>query len=185
MSPTRWGRTTPAHFDAFWKRFLLSWLAISGLGTLFMFLVLSLFFSSPLTGGYRSVFYTLRHLTESLAWVVALSMLAYGLLVGGAAGLLCISLLYKIAGPIYGLEKALGNCLDGEPVRPFFVRHGDLVPELGPAFNGFVGRLREDRQKWIRMLENADRLCLLDREICRSEREKALAELEIHLSRYR
>ena len=185
MSPTRWGRTTPAHFDAFWRRFLLSWLAVSGLGTLFLFLVFYQFFSSPLTGGYRSVFYTLRHLAESLASVVALSMLAYVLLVGGAAGLLCISLLYKIAGPIYGLEKALENCLDGEPVKPFFVRHGDLVPELGAAFNGFVGRLREDRQRWIRMMENADRLCLQDRETCRSEREKALAELEILLSRYR
>jgi hypothetical protein len=185
VSPTRWGRTTPARFDAFWRRFLLSWLAVSGLGTLFLFLVLSQFFSSPLTGRYRSVFYTLRYLAESLASVIALSMLAYVLLVGGAAGLLCISLLYKIAGPIFGLEKALANCLDGEPVRPFFVRHDDLVPELGPAFNGFVGRLRDDRQRWIRILENADRLRLQDRETCRAEREKALAELEILLSRYR
>jgi hypothetical protein len=48
-----------------------------------------------------------------------------------------------------------------------------------------VGRLREDRQRWIRMLENVDRLCLQDRETCRDEREKALAELEILLSRYR
>ncbi|MGZ8432024.1 MAG: hypothetical protein ACXWWW_08720 [Candidatus Deferrimicrobiaceae bacterium] len=185
MSPTRWGRTSPARFDAFWRRFLLSWLAVSGLGTLFLFLVLYQFFSSPLTGGYRSAFYTLRHLAESLTSVVALSMLAYVLLVGGAAGLLCISLLYKIAGPIYGLEKALESCLDGEPIKPFFVRHGDLVPELGGAFNGFVGRLREDRQRWIRMLENADRLCLQDRVTCRAEREKALADLEILLSRYR
>jgi hypothetical protein len=185
VSPMRWGRTTPARFDAFWRRFLLSWLAVSGLGTLFLFLVLYQFLSSPRTGGYRSVFYTLHYLAESLASVVALSMLAYVLLVGGAAGLLCISLLYRIAGPIYGLEKALANCLDGEPVKPFFVRHGDLVPELAAAFNGFVGRLREDRQRWIRMLENADRLCLQDRETCRAEREKALAELENLLSRYR
>ena len=185
MSPTRWGRTTPARFDAFWRRFLLSWLAVSGLGTLFLFLVHYHFFSSPLTGGYRSAFYALRHLAESLPYVIALSMLAYLLLVGGAVGLLCICLLYKIAGPIYGLERALESCLRGEPVKPFFVRQGDLVPEVAAAFNGFVGPLREDRQRWIRMLENADRLCLQDQKTCRAEREKVLAELDTLLSRYR
>ncbi len=185
MSPVRWGRTTPARFGPFWTRFLLSWLAVSGLGTLFLFLVYYQFLSSPLSGGYRSVFYALRHLSEILSSFVALSMLAYVLLVGGCAALLCISLLYKIAGPIYGLEKAFEKYLEGEPVKPFFVRHGDLVPELGSAFNGFVGMLRDDRQKWMRVLENADRYCLQDQETCRAEREKALAELEVLLSRYR
>lgn len=185
MSPTRWGRTTPARFGAFWRRFFLSWLAVSGMGVLFVFFVLYQFFSSPLTGGFRSIFYALRSLAESLPSVVALSMLAYVLLVGGAAGMLCVYLLYRISGPIYGLERALENCLNGEPVKPFFVRHGDLVPELAAAFNGFVGRLREDRQRCIRMMENADRFCLQDRETCRAERERALAELEILLSRYR
>jgi hypothetical protein len=59
------------------------------------------------------------------------------------------------------------------------------VPELAAAFNGFVGLLREDRQRWIQMMENADRFCLQDRETCRAERERVLAELEILLSRYR
>jgi len=185
VNPARWGKTSPARSVSFWGRFLLFWLVISGLGTLSLFLFLYQFFSSPLTGGYGGSFYALRHLAEILPSVVALSMLAYVLLVGGGAALLCIALIHRIAGPIFRLERALVNCLDGEPVKPFFLRHGDLVPELASAFNGFVGRLREDRQRWTSVMENADRLCLQERKTCRVEMERALAELDTLLSRYR
>jgi len=117
--------------------------------------------------------------------VVALSLLAYVLFLSGAAAWLCINLLHKIAGPIFGLEKVLGTYLDGASVRPFFMRHGDLVPELISAFNGFVSRLREDRQKWAGVMENAERFTLQDRETRRTEMKKALAELETLLFRYR
>ncbi len=79
----------------------------------------------------------------------------------------------------------MGNCLEGEPVKPFFIRHRDLVPDLASAFNRFMGRLREDRQRWMGVMESADRLCLQDPETCRAEMEKALEELATLLSRYR
>src|SRR3990172_2417131 len=86
VNPARWGKTSPARSVSFWGRFLLFWLVISGLGWLSLFLFLYQFFSSPLTGGYGGSFYALRHLAEILPSVVALSMLAYVLLVGGGAG---------------------------------------------------------------------------------------------------
>lgn len=185
MSPWRGGRTASAAGSDFRGHFLLSFLVSTGMGTVLLFLVLYLFFSHPLTGGYGAAFHALRHLAGVGLPVVVLSMLAYVLLVGGAAALLCINLLHKIAGPIFRLEKALGSYLEGEPVKPFFLRHADLVPELASAFNGFVGRLREDRQRWVGVMENAERLRLQERVMRRAEMEKALAELETLLSRYR
>ncbi|MDX1815221.1 MAG: hypothetical protein R3239_04610, partial [Thermodesulfobacteriota bacterium] len=175
----------PATGHSFWVRFLLSWLASSGLGTLLLFLFHYLYLTPPLPDGYAAVYYALRHLGNTMLPVVALSFLAYVLFLGGAAAWLCINLLHKVAGPIFGLEKVFVTYLNGGSVRPFFLRHGDLVPDLTSSFNGFVGRLREDRQKWLGLMENADRLWLQDRETCRAEMGKALAELETLLSPYR
>lgn len=185
MSPWRGGRSDPAAGRLFWERFLLFWFAFSGLGTLLLFLFHYLYLTPPLPGGYAAVYYALRHLAETMLPVVALSLLAYVLFLSGGAAWLCINLLHKIAGPIFGLEKVLETYLNGASVRPFFMRHGDLVPKLVSAFNGFVGRLREDRRRWLGVMENADRLRLQDRETCRAEMEKALAELETLLFRYR
>jgi len=185
LSPWRGERPGPVAGRAFWGRLLLYWLASSGLGTLLLFLFYYRFLSVPLTGGYGAVFHALGQLGGGLLPVVLLSLLVYVLLVAGAAALLCIHVLHKIAGPIFRLERTMGELLDGEPVKPFFVRHGDLVPELASAFNGFAGRVREDRQRWAVVMENADRLCLLDRATCRAAMEKALADLETLLARYR
>ncbi len=185
MSPWRGERPGTVAGRAFWGRFLLYWLASSGLGTLLLFLVFYRFLSVPLTGGYGAVFHALRQLGGGLLPVVLLSLLVYILLVGAASALLCIRVLHKIAGPIFRLERTMGALLEDEPVKPFFVRHGDLVPELASAFNDFVGRLREDRQRWTVVMENAERHCLLDPETCRASKEKALADLETLLARYR
>ena len=185
MSPWRGGRSSPAEGRAFWGRFLLFWFVSSGVATLLLFLFHYLYLTSPVPGGDAAVYHALRLLAETMLPVVALSILAYVLFLSGAAAWLCINLLHKIAGPMFGMEKVLGTYLDGASVRPFFMRHGDLVPELISAFNGFVSRLREDRQKWAGMMKNAERLTLQDREMRRTEMEKALAELATLLSRYR
>src|SRR4030065_86982 len=130
VHPARWGKTSPARSVSFWGRFLLFWLVISGLGALSLFLFLYQFFSSSLTAGYGGSFHALRPPAEILPSVVAISMLAYVLLVGGGAALLCIALIHRIAGPIFRLERSLENCLDGGPVNPFFPPHGGLVPGL-------------------------------------------------------
>jgi hypothetical protein len=184
VSPWRGDRRGPAAGRAFLGRFLLFWLASSVLGTLLLFLFHYLFLSPPLPDEYAAVYYALRHLAATMFPVIALSLLAYVLFLGGAAAWLCINLLHKIAGPMLGMEKVLGTFLDGASVRPFFMRHGDLVPELVSAFNGFVSRLREERQNWAGVMENAERFTLQDREMRRAEMEKALAELATLLSRY-
>jgi len=185
VSPWRGGRGDPAAGHSFWGQFLLFWLASSGLGTLLLFLFHYLYLTPPLPDGYAAVYYALRNLGDTMLPVVALSFLAYVLFLSGAAAWLCINLLHKVAGPIFGLEKVLVTYLNGRSVRPFFMRQGDLVPDLISAFNGFVGGLREDRRRWLGVMENADRLCLQDRETCRAEMEKALAELETLLFPYR
>ncbi len=185
MSPWRGGETGRIPGRAFWVGFVRYWMVISGLGTLLLYLFYYRFFSSPVPGGYGAVFYALRHLSEILFPVVLLSMLAYVFLAGAAAAWLCITFLHRIAGPVFKLEKAVGSYLEGEPVRPLFFRHSDLVPELADVFNRYVGRLREDRQRWLRVMENADRLSLQDRETYRAAMEKALADLETLLFRYR
>lgn len=179
------GRTARTGNEAFRRRFLLPWLVFSAVATLLLFLFYYRLFSSPFTGGYGAVFHALRQMEKILLPVVALSMLAYVLLVGAVSALLCANLLHKIAGPIFRFERVLGGFLEGEAVKPFFLRHGDLVPKIASSFNGFVGRLREDRRRCVDVMESAEQLCLQDRGTCRAEKEKALAELEALLSRYR
>jgi hypothetical protein len=42
-----------------------------------------------------------------------------------------------------------------------------------------------DRQRWLAIMEDAERLCLQDNATCRAEMEDALARLSELLSRYR
>ena len=155
MSPWRGSGPQSAGTGALLKEFLLLWMIASGAGSLLLYLILVLLLSWPFAGGYGSVFFGLRHQLDTLLPVVGLSALAHLLLVGGIAALLCIRLLHRIAGPIFKLERVLGSYLDGDPVKPLFFRHGDLVPGLARAFNGFASRLREDRRKCLREMENA------------------------------
>jgi len=185
MTPWRGGATSPAGRAAWVRRFVLPWLLASCLGSLFLYLVQYGFLSRPLPPRYGDAFSLLRSRDGQVLPVVLLSTLAYLLLVGGAAAYLCIRFLHKFAGPVFKLRRTLREYSDGTPVKPLFFRTGDLVPELARAFNRFAERLRVDRQRWVGVLENADRLCLLDRKTCRAEMERALAELETLLSDYR
>lgn len=185
MSPWRGGAGNPAGGGAWTRRFLLPWLAAACLGSAFLYLVHYVFLSPPLPLQYGAAFSVLRSRGGQLLPVVLLSTLAYLLLVGGAAALLCIRFLHKFAGPVFKFRKTLRGYLDGKPVKPLFFRAGDLAPELAQAFNRFMERLRVDRQRWLGVLESADRLCLLDQGTCRAEMERALGELETLLSGYR
>lgn len=185
MSPWRGSGPPPPGFGRILGRFLLAWVVASAAGALLQYLFWFLLLSNPLPEVYGPAFFGLRHELDTLLPVVCLSSLAYVLLVGAAAALLCVRLLHRIAGPIFKLERVLGNYLEGYPVRPLFFRRGDFVPGLSPAFNGFVGRLREDRQAWMGLMENAERLCLRGKDTCRAEMEKALSDLKTLLDRYR
>ncbi len=169
----------------FTKRFLFVLLLIDALGAGFLFLALYVILSRPIAGDYAAVFLGLRHLASYFLPAAAIAALAFVLLVGIAMAVLCVTSLQKIAGPLYRMEQLLGSYLVGEAVKPAFFREGDEVKALAAGFNGFIGRLREDRQRWLGMLEHAERLCLQDRATCRLEMEKALTELELHMAKYR
>lgn len=179
----------PAH-DAplaaeFKKRFILLMTFIHVFGGVFLFLALFIILSRPFPGDYAVVFLALRHLPDFLVPVLTYAGLACILLVSMATTVLCIYTLHKIAGPLYRMERVIESYLAGEAVKPAFFRDGDQVKALASSFNGFIGRLREDRQKWLGIMGHAERLCFQDRATCRSEMEKALAELEILLAKYR
>lgn len=169
----------------FRMRFLVRLLVLHAAGTLFLFLLLLTVFSRKLSGDYPSVFYALRHFAEFLFPIVAVSVLAYVLLLGGAIAVLCVYTLHKVAGPLYRLERALEGQIAGEPFKPVFFRQGDQVLPLAGDFNRFAARLREDRNRWMGLMEHADRLCLQDQATCRAEMEKALSELAEQLAKYR
>lgn len=185
MIPGR-GIRDPVFFEIRYQaKFLLRLTLLLALGTSFLFLVLYTVFSRSLAGEYSSVFHGLRHFAEFLFPIIAISVLAFILLVCGAVAVLCAYALHKVAGPIYRMERALEGYLAGDPVRPVFFRQGDQAHLLAAEFNAFVAVLREDRKRWAAILEHADRLCLQDQATCRAEMENALAELESLLSRYR
>ncbi len=169
----------------FKKRFVLLMTFIHVCGAVFLFLALFIVLSRPLPGDYPAVFLALRNLPAFLLPVLTYAGLAYILLVSMATTVLCVYTLHRIAGPLYRMERVIESYLAGDAVRPAFFRGGDQVPVLATAFNGFVGRLREDRQKWLGIMGHAERFCFQDRATCRSEMEKALAELETLLAKYR
>jgi len=165
-------------------RFLLRLSLLFAAGTAFLFLVLFTVFSRKLSGDFPSVFYALRHFAEFLFPIIAISVLAYVLLLCGATAILCVYALHKVAGPLYRMERALEGYINGEPVKPVFFRQGDQVHPLAKDFNQFAAVLREDRNRWKGLMEHADRLSLQDEAICRAERVKALAELETQIAKY-
>ncbi len=169
----------------FKKRFLLLMTFIHVFGGVFFFLALFIILSRPFPGDYAVVFLALRHLPDFLVPVLTYAGLACILLVSMATTVLCIYTLHRIAGPLYRMERVIESYLAGEAVRPAFFRDGDQVKSLASSFNGFIGRLRDDRQKWLGIMGHADRLCLQDRATCRLEMEKALAELQLLMAKYR
>ncbi|HEY6097028.1 MAG TPA: hypothetical protein VIU83_03150 [Candidatus Deferrimicrobium sp.] len=169
----------------FKTRFLVLLSFIHAFGMIFLFLALFIILSRPFPGDYSAVFLALRHLPAFLLPVIVISGFVSILLVCMAMAVLCVYKLHRIAGPLYRMERVVESYLAGEAVKPAFFREGDQVPALASAFNGFIGRLREDRQRWLGKMEHAERLCFQDRATCRSEMEKTLAELKILLAKYR
>lgn len=170
---------------AFRNRFLVALVLIDAIGAGLLYLALFVTLSRPIPGEYPAVFLALRHQASFLLPVVAFAALAYALLVGLATAVLCVTALQKIAGPLYRMERLSESYLAGESVKAAFFREGDQVKAIGSSFNGFMARLRDDRQKWLATLAHAERLCLQDRATCRLEMEKSLADLELLLAKYR
>lgn len=165
-------------------RFLLRLSLLLAVGTFFLYLALLSVFSRKLAGDFPSVFYSLRQFAEFLLPIIAIAVLAYVLLLGGAAVVLFVIALHKVAGPLYRMEKAFEEYVAGDPVKPVFFRQGDQAHPLARDFNRFVARIREDRSRWMGIMDHADRLCLQDQTTCRGEMEAALAELESQTSKY-
>jgi hypothetical protein len=112
-------------------------------------------------------------------------MLAYFLVVSLGIALLSAYTFHKIAGPLYRMERALENYDSGDPVKAVFLREGDKLVSLSRAYNRYVAGLRMDRQRWLAIMEDAERLCLQDTATCRAEMGEAMARLSERLSRYR
>jgi hypothetical protein len=155
----------------------------AGAGILYAILWFTL--SRPLPPDYAGVFHALHDLASLLRPIVVLSVLAYALLACGSTAALCVFGLHKLAGPLYRMEKVIEEYAVGGPTRPLFFRHDDQIGPLAKAFNAWIASLRQDRQRWIARLDEAERLCLLDEATCRSEMEKALRQIAEDIARYR
>jgi hypothetical protein len=169
----------------FMRRFLLGLALIHLAGGAVLFFGLHVVLSKPLDGADSAAFAALRHQVSVLVPALTYAGVIYVMLVSLATTVLCVRALHKIAGPLYRMERALENFLAGEIVKPAFVREGDQVAALASSFNGFVGRLREDRQNCLGIMRRAERLRFQDRAACRAEMDKALAEMENLLAKYR
>ncbi|MBI5418495.1 MAG: hypothetical protein HZA60_00235 [Deltaproteobacteria bacterium] len=181
-APGREGRVADSGYQA---RFLLSLAFVYLCGAFLLFLAFFLILMRPLPGAYAAVFFALRDLSALLLPVIVISVLAHTLIVGLAAVFLCGYALHKVAGPLYHVERVLEGFGTGDPLKAVFLREGDQLEPLAAAYNTFMARLREDRQKWTALMVHADRLCLQDTAVCREEMGNALAELSILLSKYR
>lgn len=166
-------------------RFLLQLSAVFAFGALLLFAALFLFFSRPIQGDYSSVFFALRHLTEFSLPMVSFSALVYVLLVCGATAVVCVYAIHKIAGPIYRMERVIESYIAGEPVRRVSFRQGDQATVLAESFNGFIDRVREDRQAWMEIVERADEAGRKNPAAAQEEMEKAVALLRKAVSKYR
>jgi hypothetical protein len=179
------GKGVPLLEARYRLRLLLGLSAVFLLGTSLLHRILFVVFSREIAGDYAAALHALRHFSGLAGPVIAISVLAYVLAMCGATVVLVSYFLCTVAGPVYRIERALEACLSGDPVRPVFFRHGDQAQTLAVSFNAFLRTLREDRQKWMGVLEHAERLCLQDQATCRAEMERALSDLDRLLSKYR
>jgi hypothetical protein len=166
-------------------RFMLKLCINFAAGVFVLFWILYYGLSRPLSDDYAGVFHALRNLTTFLRPMIATSVLVYVLLVCGATGALCVYALHKVAGPLYRIERVLEGYRAGEPTRTVSFRDGDQIGPLAAAFNAWIGKLRQDRQRWLAVLEGAERASLGDEATRRARMEAALKEIEADLGRYR
>jgi hypothetical protein len=158
-------------------------LAFAGGGAA-LYAIFYLVLARPLTGDYSGVFHALRNLSVFLRPVIALSILIYVLLVCGAIGALCVYGLHKVAGPLYRMERVMEEIRGGTPTRVVSFREGDQIEPLARAINGWIGRLRQDRQGWMSTLMDAERFCLQDESTCREKMEEALRKIVEDMERF-
>jgi len=175
----------PLFEEGYRLRFILRLCLAFAAGAVVLYGIYYLVLSRPLTGDYAGVFHALRNLSVFLRPVIAVSVLVYVLLVCGAIAALCVYGLHKVAGPLYRMERVMEEFREGTPTRTVSFRDGDQIEPLARAFNGWVGKLRQDRYRWIVAMEEAERLCLLDDATCRARMERALREIGADMSRYR
>lgn len=154
-------------------------------GVAILFVILYFALSRPLPGDYAGVFHALRNLTPFLRPILAVSVLAYALLACGSTSALCVYVLHKVAGPMYRMERVLGQYRSGAPTRTVSFRNGDQIQALAQAFNLWIGTLRRDRQRWLATMKDAERYCLQDEETCRAKMEEALRKVTEDMARYR
>lgn len=165
-------------------RFILRLCLAFAAGAVALYAIFYFVLSRPLTGDYAGVFHALRNLSVFLRPVIAVSVLVYILMVCGAIAAVCVYGLHKVAGPLYRMERVMEEIREGTPTRIVSFREDDQIGPLARAFNGWIGKLRQDRRRWIAAMEEAERLCLQDDATCRGRMEEALREIATDMSRY-
>ena len=185
MSVPAGGTAAPLFDRGYRFRFVLRLCLAFAAGAAVLYGILYLVLSRPLTGDYAGVFHALRNLSVFLRPVIATSVLVYVLLVCGATATLCVYGLHKVAGPLYRMERVMEEYCAGTPTRPVAFRAGDQIEPLALAFNAWIGKLRQDRQRWTGAMEDAERVYLQDEATCRARMEATLQVIVQDLARYR
>jgi hypothetical protein len=166
-------------------RFILRLCLAFAAGAAALYGIFYLVLSRPLTGDYAGVFHALRNLSVFLRPVIAVSVLVYVLLVCGAIATVCVYGLHKVAGPLYRMERVMEEIRKGAPTRTVSFRDGDQIEPLARAFNGWIGKLRQDRHRWLAAMEAAERSSLSGGATCRSKMEDTLRKIAKDMERYR
>ena len=166
-------------------RFILRLCVAFAAGAAALYAIFYLVLSRPLTGDYAGVFHALRNLSVFLRPVIAVSILVYVLLVCGAIAGVCVYGLHKVAGPLYRMERVMDEIRVGSPTRIVSFREGDQIEPLARAFNGWIGKLRQDRQRWLSTMMDAERHCLQDEATCRAKMEETLRKVAEDMAGYR
>jgi hypothetical protein len=166
-------------------RFLVRLYLISAAGAAVLFAILYSALSQPLPASYEGAFHLLRGMAGYFRTILPTSVLAYALLVFGSLAALCIYWLHKVAGPLYRMERVVEGYRSALPTRSVSFRSDDQIEPLAEAFNDWIGTLRQDRQRWLAAMEEAERPGLQDEATCRTHMEAALRKIDAELSRYR
>jgi hypothetical protein len=166
-------------------RFLIRLYILSAAGAAVLFAFLYFALSQPLPESYEGTYHALRGMAGYLGTILTTSVLVYVLLVFAPLAALCMYWLHKVAGPLYRMERVIEGYRSGFPIRAVSFRRGDQMEPLADAFNDWIGALRQDRQRWLAAMEEAERLCLQDEPTCRAHMEAALRNIAGGLSRYR
>lgn len=137
--------------------------------------------SSKLTLSFGGAFYQMKSVHDGMDLIVWFSTTLYGILTWTCILAICLFATHKVAGPLFRLELALKEAMEGAFPPPFVFRDGDQIAPLAEVKNRLFDYLKTREDRYHSLADELDSLRLvLEGEMIREggDPEKSLLRIK-------